>query len=135
MNEVTYIDEKNYKDFLNLDVIAFSFAHGGAMGSGGEIIVITKDAKTYSMNYCFGEMTIEMCDEVCPPLKDCRFGFVDVEQAPEGWEGVSLGFGNFLVLSEPIYNQIKAEMLHMPPPIRYRSWQAMVLGFLKSDIK
>ena len=120
MNEVTYIDEKNYKDFLNLDVIAFSFAHGGAMGSGGE---------------CFGEMTIEMCDEVCPPLKDCRFGFVDVEQAPDGWEGVSLGFGNFLVLSEPIYNQIKAEMLHMPPPIRYRSWQAMVLGRLKSVIK
>ena len=134
MGEITYIDEKNYKEYLNLDSIAFSYAHGGAMGSGGEIIVITKDAKIYSMNYCFGDMTIEMCNQVCPPLRECSFGLIDVEKAPEGWEGVSLGFGNFLVLSEPIYTHIKAEMLHMSPPIRYRSWKAIVLDYLKRGI-
>ena len=71
MEDVIYIDENNYRDFLNLNVIAFSFAHGGAQGSPGEIIVITQDGQKYSMNYAYGYMTIEMCDEVCPPLKDC----------------------------------------------------------------
>lgn len=134
MNEVINIDEKNYGDYRNLNIVAFSFAFGGAMGSPGEIIVITKDAKIYSMNYCFGDMTIEMCYQVCPPLRDCSFGPIDVEKAPEGWEGVSLGFGNFLVLSEPLYTHIKAEMLHMRPSFRYRSWKAIVLDYLKRGI-
>lgn len=132
--EKIYINEKNYKDYLNLNVIAFSFALGGAQGSGGEIIVITKDAKTYSMNYVFGNMKIEMCDKVCPPLKGCVFGFVEVEKTPIGWEGISLGAGNFLVLSEPIYHQIKQELLDMRPCYRYRSWKRVVINCLKQAI-
>ncbi len=125
--EVIYIDNKNCWDYLNLDVIAFSFAYGGAQGSGGEILVITKVAKMYSMNYVWGDMTIEMCYEVCPPLKDCEFGVIDVEKTPNGWKGIGLGLGNFLVLAEPIYNQIGHELLKLRPPFRYREWRDMVL--------
>jgi len=50
MEKEIYINKGNYREHLNLDVVAFSYAHGGAMGVGGEIIVITKDAKIYSMN-------------------------------------------------------------------------------------
>lgn len=50
MEKEIYINKGNYKEYANLDVVAFSYAHGGAMGVGGEIIVITKDAKIYSMN-------------------------------------------------------------------------------------
>ncbi len=130
MKEVIYIGDKNYKCYLNLDVIAFSFAYGGAMGSGGEIIVITKEANIYSMNYVFGDMTIEMCDEVCSPLKDCEFGVLEVEKTPKGWKGISLGFGNFLVLAEPIYNQIGHNLLKLRPSFRYREWRDMVLETL-----
>lgn len=48
MKEVVYIDEKNYRDYLNLEVIAFSFAYGGAMGSPGEILFITNEAPSVS---------------------------------------------------------------------------------------
>ena len=134
MENVIYIDSKNYEEYSNLNVIAFSYAHGGAMGCGGEIIVITKDTNIYSMNYVYGDMELEMCDVVCPPLKDCVFGFFDVEKTPEGYKGVALGAGNFLVLAEPIYNQLKKEMLIMPPEIRYGRWMEMVLNLLrKSD--
>ena len=132
MKEVIYIGDKNYKCYLNLDVIAFSFAYGGAMGSGGEIIVITKEANIYSMNYVFGDMTIEMCDEVCPPLKDCLFGFFEVEKTPDGWKGISLGAGNFLVLAESIYNQLSPDLLCVPPHIRYGRWMNMVIGYLRT---
>lgn len=132
MEDVIYIDEKNYRDFLNLNVIAFSFAHGGAQGSPGEIIVIAQDGQKYSMNYAYGYMTIEMCDEVCPPLKDCLFGFFEVEKTPDGWKGISLGAGNFLVLAESIYNQLSPDLLCVPPHIRYGRWMNMVIGYLRT---
>ena len=133
MEEVIYIDDKNYRDYLNLDVIAFSFAYGGAMGIGGEILVITKDTNIYSMNYVFGYMTIEMCDEVCPPLKDCEFGVLEVEKTPNGWKGISLGMGNFLVLADPIYNRIGRDLLKLRPSLRYREWQGMVLEIARGS--
>lgn len=132
MEEVIYIDENNYRDYFNLNIIAFSFAHGGAQGSPGEILVITREAQTYSMNYAYGYMTIEMCDEVCPPLKDCFFGFFDVEKTPDGWKGISLGAGNFLVLAESIYNQLNQDLLCIPPHIRYGRWRSMVMGCLRT---
>jgi hypothetical protein len=132
MEDVIYIDEKNFKDYINLNVIAFSFAHGGAQGSPGEIIVITKENIIYSMNYAYSYMTIEMCDEVCPPLKECQFGLFEVEKTPVGWKGVPLGAGNFLVLSEPIYNQIEHELLQMPPHIRYGRWMGIVKDLMNN---
>ena len=132
MKEVIFINDKNYRDYLNLDVVAFSFAYGGAMGSGREIIVITKGAGIYSMNYVFGDMTIEMCDEVCSTLKDCEFGVLEVEKTPNGWKGIGLGMGNFLVLAEPIYNRIGRNLLKLRPSFRYREWRGMVLELLET---
>lgn len=128
-----YISRENYKEYINLDVVAFSYAHGGAMGVGGEIIVITKDAKIYSMNYVFGDMMIEMCDEVCPPLRDCVFGLWDVEETLDGWKGVCLGAGNFLVLSEPLYHQLKRQMFKLAPHILYGKWIDMVLTCIRQS--
>lgn len=135
MKEVIYIDEKNYGQYSNLNIVAFSLAYGGAMGSPGEILVVTKDAKIYSMNYVYGNMTIEMCFEVCPPLKDCEFGMFDVEKTPEGWKGARLGMGNFLVLSEPAYNQLKPELSEMQPHILYGKWIDMTLNLLNTEIR
>jgi len=135
MKKVIYIDEKNYGDYKNLNIVAFSLAYSGAMGNPGEILVITKDARIYSMNYAYGDMTIEMCNEVCPPLKDCQFGFFEVEETLVGWKGVPLGAGNFLVLSESIYNQLKHELLEMPPHFRYGRWIDITLNLLNTRIR
>lgn len=131
--EIKKISHENYKDYTNLSAIAFSFAHAGAMGNGGEIIVITEEAKIYSMNFAYGNIQIEMCFEVCPPLKDCIFGIFDVERTPNGWEGVNLGYGNYLVLSQPIYIQLKHEIDNNPPHILYGKWKDLVLDVLKRD--
>ncbi len=128
-NEVIYISKENYKEYTNLDVVAFSYAHDGAQGEGGRIIFITRNAKLCIMNY--GDMEIEMCEEVCPPLKDCLFGFFDFEETPAGWKGVYLGGGNFLVLEEPLYHQLKDRMLEMPPHFLYSEWIDIVIDYLK----
>ena len=46
MEKEIYINKENYKEYANLDVVAFSYAHGGAMGVGGEIIVIRRMRKS-----------------------------------------------------------------------------------------
>lgn len=38
------IDELNYQDYTNLDIVAYSFARGGAMGDPGGIEIIDRDA-------------------------------------------------------------------------------------------
>ena len=132
MEKEIYISRENYKEYINLDVVAFSYAHGGAQGVGGEIIVKTKDAKIYSMNYVY-DMEIEMCDKVCPPLKDCIFGLWDVEETPNGWKGFRLGAGNFLLLAEPLYHQLKRQMFKLAPHELYGKWIDMVLNCIKES--
>ena len=127
MKDVIYIEKKNFCKYQNLNIVAFSLAFGGAMGSPGQILVVTKEGLVYSMNYVYGDMIFHMCCEVCPPLKDCEFGVLDVERTPEGWKGVRLGMGNFLVLTEPIFNLLKDKILEMPPHILYGKWLTMVL--------
>lgn len=133
MEEVVFINEKNYCDYLNLHVAAFSFAYGGAQGSGGEIIVITKESHIYRMNYAFSNMRIEMCYEVCPPLKDCIFGTFNVKKTPDGWKGVNLGAGNFLVLEDSLYDLTEHVLLKYPPYMRYGMWMGMVVYLLMSE--
>ena len=132
MEKEIYISKENYKEYTNLDVVAFSYAHGGAQGVGGEIIVITKDAKIYSMNYVY-DMEIEMCDKVCPPLKDCIFGLWDVEETPNGWKGFRLGAGNFLLLAEPLYHQLKRQMFKLASHELYGKWIDMVVNCIKES--
>ncbi len=46
------ITEANYRDYLSLDIVAFSFAYEGAMGEMGAIYIISRDGKIYHANYC-----------------------------------------------------------------------------------
>lgn len=84
------------------------------------------------MNYVY-DMEIEMCDKVCPPLKDCIFGLWDVEETPNGWKGFRLGAGNFLLLAEPLYHQLKRQMFKLAPHELYGKWIDMVLNCIKES--
>lgn len=127
----SYLSKKNYRDYLRLDTVAFSFAHGGAQGVGGEIIVITRNASIYRMNYVYGNMSMEMCEMVCPQLRECKFGFFDVEEAPFDWKGLSLGAGNFLVLEDSLYDRLREQIAEMSPYELYGEWMDLVLNAVK----
>lgn len=130
-----YLSKKNYRDYLRLDTVAFSFAHGGAQGVGGEIIVITRNASIYRMNYAYGDMAIEMCEMVCPQLRECKFGFFDVEEAPFGWKGLSLGAGNFLVLEDSLYDRLREQIAEMSPYELYGEWMDLVLNEIRAHLQ
>ena len=48
---VIEINSENYKDYLHLDIIAFSFAGEGAQGEGGGLWMVTSDGKLYHTNF------------------------------------------------------------------------------------
>jgi hypothetical protein len=102
------ITKSNYKDYVSLDIVAFSFASPGAMGDSGAIIVVTKDGCVYRANPFFEDVSEEEVFQVCPPLKNCQFGMFGGGNIPEGWQSYYLGCGNHLVIRDDISAQFSA---------------------------
>ena len=52
--KIIEISESNYRDYMSLDIVVFSFAYEGAMGEMGTIYMIDRDGQIYHANYCQG---------------------------------------------------------------------------------
>ena len=50
---VIEINSENYKDYLHLDIIAFSFAGEGAQGEGGGLWLLTSGGKLYHTKFAY----------------------------------------------------------------------------------
>lgn len=96
--DVTIISDKNFEKFIGLDAVAVSFAEGGAMGSPGEVEIVTKEGKWYKTNYAFGTIYWNQLLEVIPMLKECSFSFDEGDTCPDDWRPYDLGAGNHLFI-------------------------------------
>ena len=67
---VIEINSENYKDYLHLDIIAFSFAGEGAQGEGGGLWMVTSDGKLYHTNFAY-TISWEQAILLCPTLQAC----------------------------------------------------------------
>ena len=78
MNRIE-IDELNYQDYQHLDIVAYSFARGGAMGDPGGIKIVDSDGQVYHANYCYGRHTIksEHIKAVIPVFEDLRISLTN----------------------------------------------------------
>jgi hypothetical protein len=94
----------NYKQYLPITPIAFSYAEGGAMGSPNEVIIVDKETKTYSFH--IDNFELEDIDEIVPALRKCQFiSWGEPLTAAPGWNSVYLGFGNHLLVADAIYEE------------------------------
>lgn len=123
--KIIEITSSNYKDYMNLDIIAFSFAGEGAQGECGSIILITSDGTVYHTNF-IRNIDIEEVFEICPTLKECTsdvFRFY----APKGWSSFYLGGGNFLIVKE----EFQDAFANMDPYELYGQWIEILLKKVK----
>ena len=92
MNRIE-IDELNYQDYQHLDIVAFSFARGGAMGDPGGIIIVDSDGQVYHANYCYGRHTIksEHIKAVIPVFEDLRISLKENPRQILAVEDLHLG--------------------------------------------
>lgn len=102
--ETVEINSTNFKQYQNLDIIAFSFAHPGAQGEAGGIKIMTSDGILYHTNYK-RSITLDDAFLVCPPLKECKFELFG-GSTPEGWISFYVGGGNFLVVRKQFEDTI-----------------------------
>ena len=129
--EFEEITQTNYQNFKHLDIIAFSCAECGAMGEHGGIIMV--DAKGYVYHTNMLEVSEEVLFSVCPPLKDCCWGFFGhCEKLPEGWMHQYLGCGNHLLVKDGYVEELKkrAKGINSVGEL-YQKWLVIVLTMIK----
>lgn len=91
------------------DVLFFSLAEGGACGVPGEMVVINKEPAAYAMQSVFGDVDVREVEKLFPVLPECEFGLFGLNsKVPKGWNYVSLGLGNHLIVADEVYDQFKS---------------------------
>jgi hypothetical protein len=133
------INESNYQAYTNLDIVAFSFARGGAMGDPGGIDIIDKAGQSYYMNYCYGANAIksEHVKDIIPVFNDMGFSLLGSESNNDNWVSIYLGFGNSLFLIKDLYDAFmkKAEEAHCHQSHElYRHWHGFVQELLRDEM-
>lgn len=119
------ITSANISDYQDLDIIAFSFADGGAQGEGGALVIMTSDAKLYHTNFV-RTISWEEALILCPVLKETETDYFWV-RGPEGWYAIYLGGGNNLVVKE----QFKEALSEENPLDLYSMWPEILLEQMK----
>ena len=100
MDEIILTND-NYSNYINQDVIAFSFASGGAMGDPCSFNIVNSNGDVFYANYRDG-IESKHIEEVCPPLKTLQVGVFQCVNSDEGWIPIYLGFGNQLQIRKTI---------------------------------
>ena len=81
MKNTIELSKSNYKNYLPINTIAFSYANGGAQGEPGGVIILDKEGKFFHFNYAEGDLKKDEIFEICPPLKE-----VAIDTIPENYE-------------------------------------------------
>lgn len=106
------ITESNYQNYLDLDIVAFSFAFDGAMGEGGGIYIVGRDGQIYHANYYRGIDCIDTIHikDVIPVFDDIKFGLFGNISNNSDWISVYLGYGNHLVLVNELSDDFRKKV-------------------------
>ena len=124
------ISKSNYNDYCSLNIVAFSYAVGGAMGEGGGLYIITEDGRVFHTNVIRTDMTIDEAILICPPLGDCRFGLFGAAQIPNGWDYHYMGFGNHLFVKDDISKDVNEMSIGLEGHELYQQWKYIVMQVL-----
>jgi hypothetical protein len=95
----------------------FAISAAGAMGTPGEINILTAEGRHYCMNYAYGDIDLNKFAEVFPLFKQCRFGMLgSAKGVPDGWHYIYLGMGNHLTVEESVFNEFAAIVKDLDNP-------------------
>lgn len=129
------INDINYQSYTHLPIVAFSFAHGGAMGEPAGIYIIDANGQVYHANYAYGDHHLDPShiNDIIPVFSDIKLGLLGGRSENDGWETVDLGYGNTLVLRKDIsrpFHEAIAEAHFEHSGQLYQRWKSIVLGLL-----
>ena len=142
---VTEVGEKDVPVLLGLDIVAFQFAEGGAMGYHGGVFFVTSDRKVYYTCYLMPSyytghaqcMSWDDLEKMFPPLKEFDHVIAHIGVVtPKGWEYTYLGMGNHLLIREDKWTDFQDASARLiekyPDKILYNLWIEAILNGLKA---
>ena len=121
------IYNSNYREYMPLNIVAFSYAASGAMGEGGGIYIITEEGNVYHTNIVYGDMSIDNVFLICPPLRDCQFSWFGADKIPDGWSYHDMEAGNHLCVKDNISKIVKEMSVGLEPSELYQQWKVIVI--------
>ena len=124
---------QNYKSYMPIDIVAFSFASAGAMGCPGEMIILDRKGEKYVLNYCYEPWEDEQLFEICPKLEECDMYLLGEDDAPEGWMPINLGMGNHLFVQNEIGEVLMKQIDGLFPGEVYQIWEDAVKEIINSS--
>lgn len=132
------INELNYQDYTNLDIVAFSYAEDGAMGERGAIYIIDRNGQIYHANYCMADNCIDPnhIKSIVPVFEDIGSALLDSETKKANWVLEDLGFGNILYMIKEIgdgFNKVVNEGGFQGFGVLFQHWPGIVLGLLGKE--
>lgn len=124
------LNSSNYKCYLPIDIIAFSFAEGGAQGDGGALNIVSKEKRVFYLNLIWTDLSEEEVDLVCPILQECHVGPFCINKCiPNDWLYVYMGAGNHLFIHEVLRAKFEEQTKDMKYPCEYyREWLGTVIN-------
>ena len=121
------LSKSNYKNYLPINAIAFSYANGGAQGEPGGIIILDNVGKFFHFNYADGDLKNDEIFEICHPLKE-----VALDSIPENFEKKNMGMGNSLFVNKAILPDLEEKTKDIKRPDQlYRQWKNIILDIIK----
>ena len=121
------LSKSNYKNYLPINTIAFSYANGGAQGEPGGIIILDKEGKFYHFNYAEGDLKNEEIFEIFPFLKE-----IESNKITENFERMNMGMGNTLFVSKSILPEVKEKTKDIKRPDQlFSQWKKIIYDIIK----
>ena len=123
--ELTHI---NYKDYIPINIIAFSFAYSGAQGEPGGVIIINDKGQIFHFNYLDDKLIKEEIDEIFPFINN--YYLVKFE---EKYQEINMGMGNKLLVEKSFYPKVEQIINEIKNPSSlYCRWKNIILNALKN---
>jgi hypothetical protein len=133
--DIIEINDTNYQSYTHIPIVAFSFAHGGAMGEPGGIIIIDSEGQAYHANYVYGDDHLDPShiEDVIPVFSHLSFSLLGCQTENTDWEYVALGFGNNLLVRKDLsdrFNKAVEEAHFEYAGQLYQRWKGIVMSLL-----
>lgn len=110
-SEPIEIDKDNIKNIKYDGVVAITIAEGGAMGEPNRFEVVDENMQLYHSNFANGKVEHKDLVKAFPVLKEFRCGFDNVDKLDKGWNWLSLGMGNYLLIRDKYFELYKDRVI------------------------
>ena len=126
-----HLNKEILKEDLFTDVMFIVFSAPSAMGNGGMVRFVTRDATEYFFNFIEDDLKCSQVEAFFPPLKQFKKDSVKLED----WQHIYLGAGKSIAVKDEVFAAFTqlAEEYPVKNYMLFQNWRMVVRRILKGD--